>query len=63
MIQQQNQNYKAIMQEEYSGIMGGSDSFTIIPTEGLQHLLKGYIILASRPQTTKGEQKNGIKLF
>ena len=26
-IQQQNQNFKAIMQQEYSGIMGGSDSF------------------------------------
>ena len=31
-IQQQNQNFKAIMQQEYSGIMGGSDSFTIIPS-------------------------------
>ena len=29
-VQQQNQNFKAIMQQEYSGIMGGSDSFTII---------------------------------
>lgn len=28
-VQQQNQNFKAIMQQEYSGIMGGSDSFTI----------------------------------
>lgn len=29
-VQQKNQNYKAIIQQEYSGIMGGSDSFTII---------------------------------
>ena len=34
-IQQQNQNFKAIMQQEYSGIMGGSDSFTIIGPSGL----------------------------
>lgn len=34
-VQQQNQNYKAIMQQEYSGIMGGSDSFTIIGTSGI----------------------------
>ena len=34
-VQQQNQNFKAIMQQEYSGIMGGSDSFTIIGTSGL----------------------------
>ena len=33
-VQQQNQNYRAIMQQEYSGIMGGSDSFTIIGTSG-----------------------------
>ena len=35
MIQQQNQNYKAIMQQEYRGIMGGSDSFTIIGASGI----------------------------
>ena len=35
MIQQQNQNFKAIMQQEYSGIMGGSDSFTIIGASGI----------------------------
>lgn len=35
MIQQQNQNFKAIMQQEYSGIMGGSDSFTIIGSSGI----------------------------
>ena len=29
-VQQKNQNYKAIIQQEYSGIKGGSDSFTII---------------------------------
>ena len=33
--QQQNQNYRAILQQEYSGIMGGSDSFTIIGTSGI----------------------------
>jgi len=35
MIQQQNQNFKAIMQQECSGIMGGSDSFTIIGASGI----------------------------
>ncbi len=34
-VQQKNQNYKAIIQQEYSGIMGGSDSFTIIGTSGI----------------------------
>ncbi len=34
-IQQKNQNYKAIIQQEYSGIMGGSDSFTIIGASGI----------------------------
>ena len=34
-IQQRNQNYRAIIQQEYSGIMGGSDSFTIIGTSGI----------------------------
>ena len=34
-VQQRNQNYKAIIQQEYSGIMGGSDSFTIIGTSGI----------------------------
>lgn len=34
-VQQQNQNYRAIMQQEYSGIIGGSDSFTIIGTSGI----------------------------
>ena len=34
-VQQQNQNFKAIMQQEYSGIMGGSDSFTIIGASGI----------------------------
>lgn len=34
-VQQQKQNYRAIMQQEYSGIMGGSDSFTIIGTSGI----------------------------
>lgn len=35
VVQQQNQNYRAIIQQEYSGIMGGSDSFTIIGTSGI----------------------------
>ena len=34
-IQQRNQNYRAIVQQEYSGIMGGSDSFTIIGASGI----------------------------
>lgn len=34
-VQQQNQNYQAIRQQEYSGILGGSDSFTIIGTSGI----------------------------
>lgn len=34
-IQQQNQNFKAIIGQEYSGIMGGSDSFTIIGSSGI----------------------------
>lgn len=32
---QQNQNYRAIQQQEYNGIMGGSDSFTIIGNSGI----------------------------
>ena len=34
-VQQKNQNFKAIMQQEYGGIMGGSDSFTIIGASGI----------------------------
>lgn len=34
-IQQQYQNYKAIQGQEYNGIIGGSDSFTIIGTSGI----------------------------
>lgn len=34
-VQQQNQNFKAIRQQEYNGIMGGSDSFTIIGASGI----------------------------
>lgn len=34
-IMQQNQNYRAIQQQEYTGIMGGSDSFTIIGNSGI----------------------------
>ena len=33
--QQRNQNYRAIVQQEYNGIMGGSDSFTIIGASGI----------------------------
>lgn len=34
-IIQQNQNHRAIHQQEYTGIMGGSDSFTIIGNSGI----------------------------
>lgn len=34
-VLQRNQNHKATMQQEYSGIMGGSDSFTIIGASGI----------------------------
>ncbi len=34
-VKQQNENYKAIRQQEYSGILGGADSFTIIGTSGI----------------------------
>ena len=34
-IIQQNQNYRAIQQQDYIGIMGGSDSFTIIGNSGI----------------------------
>lgn len=34
-VRQQNANYSAIRQHEYSGIMGGSDSFTIIGASGI----------------------------
>lgn len=34
-IRQQYENFKAIKKQEYSGIMGGSDSFTIIGTSGI----------------------------
>lgn len=34
-VQQQNQNFKAIMQQDYNGIIGGSDSFTVIGTSGI----------------------------
>lgn len=34
-IQQQYQNCKAVRGQEYSGIIGGSDSFTIIGTSGI----------------------------
>ena len=34
-IKQRYENYKAIQQQSYSGILGGSDSFTIIGTTGI----------------------------
>lgn len=34
-IKQQYENFRAIKKQEYSGIMGGSDSFTIIGTSGI----------------------------
>ena len=34
-ILQQYENHKAVRQQEYSGIIGGSDSFTIIGTSGI----------------------------
>ena len=34
-IKQRYANYKAIQQQSYSGILGGSDSFTIIGTSGI----------------------------
>lgn len=34
-IIQQNQNYRAVQQQEYTGIIGGSDSFTIIGNSGI----------------------------
>ena len=34
-VRQQNQNRKAVLQQEYGGILGGSDSFTIIGTSGI----------------------------
>ena len=34
-VQQKNENFKGIQQNEYSGIIGGSDSFTIIGTSGI----------------------------
>ncbi len=60
-VQQQNQNYRAIMGQEYSGIMGGSDSFTIIGISGIGkssaisraiHLItKNRVIEADNPYT------------
>lgn len=34
-VRQHYENFKAIKQQEYNGIMGGSDSFTIIGTSGI----------------------------
>lgn len=34
-VRQQKENYKAIRQQEYDSIIGGSDSFTIIGTSGI----------------------------
>lgn len=35
LIKQQYENYKAIRQQNYNGIIGGADSFTIIGTSGI----------------------------
>lgn len=35
VVQQYMENYKAVKQQEYSGIIGGSDSFTIIGCSGI----------------------------
>ena len=58
-IQQYMENHKAIRQQQYSGIIGGSDSFTIIGTSGIgkssaitrsiQLLTKEEIIEIKRP--------------
>ena len=34
-VQQYNENFKAIKQQSYNGIIGGSDSFTIIGSSGI----------------------------
>lgn len=34
-IQQQNQNFRAIKQQDYTGIIGGADCFTIIGSSGI----------------------------
>ena len=34
-IRQQNENFKAVRQQEHSGVLGGADSFTIIGTSGI----------------------------
>ena len=34
-VQQRYENYKAIQRQSYNGIMGGSDSFTIVGTSGI----------------------------
>lgn len=60
-VMQQNQNHRAIQQQEYTGIMGGSDSFTIIGNSGigkssaisrsLSLLLADGIIATEKPYT------------
>lgn len=60
-ILQYNENYKAIQQQEYNGILGGSDSFTIIGTSGIgkssainraiELLSENGIIESEKPQT------------
>lgn len=34
-VRQQNANFRTIMREDYNGIIGGSDSFTILGTSGI----------------------------
>ena len=60
-ILQYNENHKAIQQQEYNGILGGSDSFTIIGTSGIgkssainraiELLSENGIIESEKPQT------------
>lgn len=60
-VMQLNQNHKAIQQQEYTGIMGGSDSFTIIGNSGIGKssaisrsinlLTAGGIIVTEKPYT------------
>lgn len=60
-VMQLNQNHRAIQQQEYTGIMGGSDSFTIIGNSGIGKssaisrsinlLTSGGIIVTEKPYT------------
>lgn len=60
-VTQRNENYKAVQKQEYSGIMGGSDSFTIIGnssigkssaiSKSLNMLMENGIIETIKPYT------------